>query len=179
MSFSELLFTFQPFPRPRFRMIVCPIIPFALPRDRMLTRPVAHTFAQSIARMLATLVFPLSRFRLLNKYARPARRVRPRTYPASALARGTHVYSNVSARPLKTSWAFCRSIIKKPRTVVGVFVILIFCGQMRQKPSGATIISPVWTAAVREASTHSTADFVRFATLNSLKTSLLRSSFSI
>ena len=35
-------------------MIVCPIIPFALPRDRILTRPVA--------RMLATLVFPLSRF---------------------------------------------------------------------------------------------------------------------
>lgn len=152
-------------------MIVCPIIPFALPRDRILTRPVA--------RMLATLVFPLSRFRLLNKYARPARRVRPRTYTARAIARGTHVYSNVSARPLKTSWAFCRSIIKKPRTVVGVFVILIFCGQMRQKPSGVTIISPVWTAAVREASTHSTADFVRFATLNSLKTSLLRSSFSI
>lgn len=151
-------------------MIVCPIIPFALPRDRILTRPVA--------RMLATLVFPLfSFFRLLNKYARPARR--PRTYPARALARDTHVYSNVSARPLKTSWAFCRSIIKKPRTVVGVFVILIFCGQMRQKPSGVTIISPVWTAALKEASTHSTADFVRFATLNSLKTSLLRSSFSI
>lgn len=170
MSFSELLFTFQPFPRPRFRMIVCPIIPFALPRATLtLTRPVA--------RILATLVFPLSRFRLLNKYARPARL--PRTYPARALARCTHVYSNVSARPLKTSWAFCRSIIKKPRTVVGVFVILIFCGQMRQKPSGVTIISPVWTAAVREASTHSTADFVRFATLNSLKTSLLRSSFSI
>ncbi len=172
MSFSELLFTFQPFPRPRFRMIACPIIPFALPRATL-------TLTQSVALMLATLIFPLSRFRLLNKYARPARRVRPRTYPASALARGTHVYSNVSARPLKTSWAFCRSIIKKPRTVVGVFVILIFCGQMRQKPSGVTIISPVWTAAVREASTHSTADFVRFATLNSLKTSLLRSSFSI
>ena len=80
MSFSELLFTFQPFPRPRFRMIVCPIIPFALPRaTRTLTRPVA--------RMLATLVFPLSRFRLLNKYARPARH--PRTYPARALARGS------------------------------------------------------------------------------------------
>lgn len=169
MSFSELLFTFQPFPRARFRMIASPIIPFALPRDRILTRPVA--------RMLATLVFPLSRFRLLNKCARPARR--SHTYPARALARGTRIYSNVFARPLKTSWAFCRSIIKKPRTVVGVFVILIFCGQMRQKPSGVTIISPVWTAAVREASTHSTADFVRFATLNSLKTSLLRSSFSI
>ena len=55
MSFSELLFTFQPFPRPRFRMIVCPIIPFALPRaTRTLTRPVA--------RMLATLVFCFSRF---------------------------------------------------------------------------------------------------------------------
>ncbi len=165
-------------------MIVCPIIPFAPPRaTRMLNRPIAHTFAQSVALMLATLVFPLFsffrifRFRLLNKYARPARL--PRTYPARALARGTHVYSNVSARPLKTSWAFCRSIIKKPRTVVGVFVILIFCGQMRQKPSGVTIISPVWTAALKEASTHSTADFVRFATLNSLKTSLLRSSFSI
>lgn len=78
MSFSELLFTFQPFPRPRFRMIVCPIIPFALPRDRILTRPVA--------RMLATLVFPLfSFFRLLNKYARPARR--PRTYLARARKR--------------------------------------------------------------------------------------------
>ena len=109
-------------------MLVCPIIPFALPHDRILARPVAHTFA--------TLVF-----RLLNKYARPARR--PRTYPARALARDTHVYSNVFARPLKTKWAFCRSIIKKPRTVVGVFVILIFCGQMRQKPSGVTIISPV------------------------------------
>ena len=178
MSFSELLFTFQPFPRPRFRMIVCPIIPFALPRaTRMLNRPIAHTFAQSVALMLATLVFPLSRFRLLNKYARPARR--PRTYPARALARGTHVYSNVFARPLKTTRAFCRSIIKKPRTVVGIFVILISCGQTRQKPSGVTIISPVWTAALRAASTHSTADFVRFATLNSLKTSLLRSSFSI
>ncbi|MDY2972274.1 MAG: hypothetical protein SOR64_06165, partial [Eubacteriales bacterium] len=59
MSFSELLFTFQPFPRPRFRMIVCPIIPFALPRaTRMLTRPIAHTFAQSVALMLATLIFP-------------------------------------------------------------------------------------------------------------------------
>lgn len=55
MSFSELLFTFQPFPRPRFRMIVCPIIPRA---TRMLTRPIAHTFAQSVALMLATLVFP-------------------------------------------------------------------------------------------------------------------------
>lgn len=61
-------------------MLVCPIIPFALPRDRILARPVAHTFAQSVARMLATLVFPhFSFFRLLNKYARPARR--PRTYP--------------------------------------------------------------------------------------------------
>lgn len=162
MSFSELLFTFQPFPRPRFRMIVCPIIPFALPRaTRTLTRPVA--------RMLATLVFPLSRF--------PANLINTRAY--RALARGKHIYSNVFVRPSKTTWAFCRSIIKKPRNVVGVFVILFSCGQTRQKPSGVTIISPVWTAAVREASTHSTADFVRFATLNSLKTSLLRSSFSI
>lgn len=165
MSFSELLFTFQPFPRPRFRMIVCPIIPFALPRATLtLTRPVA--------RMLATLVFPLfSFFRLLNKYARHALLPRARAWK--------HIYSNVFVRPSKTTWAFCRSIIKKPRNVVGVFVILISCGQTRQKPSGVTIISPVWTAAVREASTHSTADFVRFATLNSLKTSLLRSSFSI
>ena len=165
MSFSELLFTFQPFPRPRFRMIVCPIIPFALPRaTRTLTRPVA--------RMLATLVFPLfSFFRyLINTRA-------TRSY--RALARDKHIYSNVFVRPSKTTWAFCRSIIKKPRNVVEVFVILISCGQTRQKPSGVTIISPVWTAAVREASTHSTADFVRFATLNSLKTSLLRSSFSI
>lgn len=172
MSFSELLFTFQPFPRPRFRMIVCPIIPFALPRDRILTRPIAHTFAQSIARMLATLVFPHFSFsaNLINTRA-------TRSY--RALARGKHIYSNVFVRPSKTTWAFCRSIIKKPRNVVGVFVILISCGQTRQKPSGVTIISPVWTAAVREASTHSTADFVRFATLNSLNTSLLRSSFSI
>lgn len=80
MSFSELLFTFQPFPRPRFRMIVCPIIPFAPPRaTRMLTRPIAHTFAQSIARMLATLVFPLSRF--------PANLINTRAY--RALARGS------------------------------------------------------------------------------------------
>lgn len=162
MSFSELLFTFQPFPRPRFRMIVCPIIPFALPRATL-------TLARPVARMLATLVFPLSRF--------PANLINTRAY--RALARGKHIYSNVFVRPSKTTWAFCRSIIKKPRNVVGVFVILISCGQTRQKPSGVTIISPVWTAAVREASTHSTADFVRFATLNSLKTSLLRSSFSI
>lgn len=78
-GFSELLFTFQPVPRPRFRMIACPIIPFALPRDRILT--------QSVARILATLVFPFfSFFRLLNnKYARPARL--PRTYPARARTR--------------------------------------------------------------------------------------------
>lgn len=85
MSFSELLFTFQPFPRPRFRMIVCPIIPFALPRATLtLTRPVA--------RMLATLVFPLfSFFRyLINTRAPRAHR---------ALARGKHIYSNVFARP--------------------------------------------------------------------------------
>ncbi|MCI6417509.1 MAG: hypothetical protein MR783_00515, partial [Clostridiales bacterium] len=55
MSFSELLFTFQPFPRPRFRMIVCPIIPFALPRATL-------TLARPVARMLATLVFPLFSF---------------------------------------------------------------------------------------------------------------------
>lgn len=136
MSFSELLFTFQPFPRPRFRMIVCPIIPFALPRDRILTRPIAHTFAQSIARMLATLVFPHFSFsaNLINTRA-------TRSY--RALARDKHIYSNVFARPSKTTWAFCRSIIKKPRNVVGVFVILISCGQTRQKPSGVTIISPV------------------------------------
>lgn len=154
-------------------MIVCPIIPFAPPRaTRMLTRPIAHTFAQSVALMLATLVFPLSRF--------PANLINTRaTRSYRALARDKHIYSNVFVRPSKTTWAFCRSIIKKPRNVVGVFVILISCGQTRQKPSGVTIISPVWTAAVREASTHSTADFVRFATLNSLKTSLLRSSFSI
>lgn len=40
-----------------------------------------------------------------------------------ALARGKHIYSNVFVRPSKTTWAFCRSIIKKPRNVVGVFVI--------------------------------------------------------
>lgn len=92
MSFSELLFTFQPFPRPRFRMIVCPIIPFALPRDRILTRPIAHTFAQSIARMLATLVFPHFSFsaNLINTRA-------TRSY--RALARDKHIYSNVFARP--------------------------------------------------------------------------------
>lgn len=92
MSFSELLFTFQPFPRPRFRMIVCPIIPFALPRaTRTLTRPVAHTFAQSVALMLATLIFPLFSFsaNLINTRASRAHR---------ALARGKHIYSNVFAR---------------------------------------------------------------------------------
>lgn len=62
MSFSELLFTFQPFPRPRFRMIVCPIIPFALPRATLtLTRPVA--------RMLATLVFPLFSFFRFSRFS--------------------------------------------------------------------------------------------------------------
>ena len=75
MSFSELLFTFQPFPRPRFRMIVCPIIPFALPRATL-------TLARPVARMLATLVFPLSRFpaNLINTRASRAYR---------ALARGS------------------------------------------------------------------------------------------
>lgn len=171
MSFSELLFTFQPFPRPRFRMIASPIIPFAPPRATLtLTRPVA--------RMLATLVFPLFSFFRFSRFSAYLINTRA-TRSYRALARGKHIYSNVFVRPSKTTWAFCRSIIKKPRNVVGVFVILISCGQMRQKPSGVTIISPVWTAAVREASTHSTADFVRFATLNSLNTSLLRSSFSI
>lgn len=120
---------------------------------------------------------PLSFFRFSRFSANLINTRASRAY--RALARGKHIYSNVFVRPSKTTWAFCRSIIKKPRNVVGVFVILISCGQTRQKPSGVTIISPVWTAAVREASTHSTADFVRFATLNNLKTSLLRSSFSI
>lgn len=81
MSFSELLFTFQPFPRPRFRMIVCPIIPFALPRaTRTLTRPVA--------RMLATLVFPLSRFpaNLINTRASRAVSARVHIPPARSRA---------------------------------------------------------------------------------------------
>lgn len=85
MSFSELLFTFQPFPRPRFRMIVCPIIPFALPRaTRMLTRPVAHTFAQSVASMLATIVFRFSRFPayLINTRTRALRAARVYIPPA-------------------------------------------------------------------------------------------------
>lgn len=64
-------------------MIVCPIIPFALPRDRTLARPVA--------RMLATLVFPFfSFFRLLNKYARPARR--PHIYIPPARSRAALDY---------------------------------------------------------------------------------------
>lgn len=46
-------------------MLVCPIIPFALPRDRILARPVAHTFA--------TLVFRIFRFRLLNINTRAPR----------------------------------------------------------------------------------------------------------
>lgn len=187
MSFSELLFTFQPFSSQP--SIYLPLQSFRLLSRTPHTRPICCPYIRPIccpharhSRFPLFSFFRFSRFRLLNKYARPrtARtHIRPHTYPARALARGTHVYSNVSARPLKTTRAFCRSIIKKPRNVVGVFVILISCGQTRQKPSGVTIISPVWTAAVREASTHSTADFVRFATLNSLKTSLLRSSFSI
>lgn len=167
MSFSELLFTFQPFSSQ-------PSIYLPLQSFRLLSRAPPALSPDLLPACSPLLFFRFSRFsaNLINTRA-------PRTYLARALARGTHVYSNVSARPLKTTWAFCRSIIKKPRNVVGVFVILISCGQTRQKPSGVTIISPVWTAAVREASTHSTADFVRFATLNSLKTSLLRSSFSI
>lgn len=90
MSFSELLFTFQPFPRPRFRMIVCPIIPFALPRATLtLTRPVA--------RMLATLVFPLFSFFRFSRFS--AYLINTRAYRAyRALARGKHIYSNVFAR---------------------------------------------------------------------------------
>lgn len=51
-------------------MIVSPIIPFALPRDRILTRPVAHTFA--------TLVFRFSRFSayLINTRTRALRAAR-------------------------------------------------------------------------------------------------------
>lgn len=58
-------------------MLVCPDIPFALPRDRIRTRPVAHTFAQPVARMLATLVFRFSRFSayLLNTRALRAARI--------------------------------------------------------------------------------------------------------
>lgn len=59
-------------------MLVCPIIPFALPRaTRALTRPVAHTFAQPVARMLATLVFRFSRFSayLINTRALRAARI--------------------------------------------------------------------------------------------------------
>lgn len=179
MSFSELLFTFQPFPRPRFRMIVCPIIPFALPRaTRILAQSVTHTFAQSVARMLATLVFRFSRFSAYLINTRALRAARVHIPPARSRVVRTFI-AMFSYGRRKQHGRFAVQLLKKPRTVVGVFIILIFCGQMRQKPSGVTIISPVWTAAVREASTHSTADFVRFATLNSLKTSLLRSSFSI
>lgn len=39
-------------------MLVCPIIPFALPRvTRTLAQSVTHTFARPVARILATLVF--------------------------------------------------------------------------------------------------------------------------
>lgn len=165
MSFSELLFTFQPFPRQ-------PSIYLPLQSFRLLSRAPPALSPDLLPACSPLLFFRFSRF--------PANLINTRaTRSYRALARGKHIYSNVFVRPSKTTWAFCRSIIKKPRNVVGVFVILISCGQTRQKPSGVTIISPVWTAAMREASTHSTADFVRFATLNSLKTSLLRSSFSI
>lgn len=165
MSFSELLFTFQPFSSQ-------PSIYLPLQSFRLLSRAPPALSPDLLPACSPLLFFRFSRFsaNLINTRA-------SRSY--RALARGKHIYSNVFVRPSKTTWAFCRSIIKKPRNVVGVFVILISCGQTRQKPSGVTIISPVWTAAMREASTHSTADFVRFATLNSLKTSLLRSSFSI
>ena len=58
-------------------MLVCPIIPFALPRDRILTLSVAHTFAQFVTRMLAALVFRFSRFsaNLINTRAPRAARV--------------------------------------------------------------------------------------------------------
>ena len=50
-------------------MLVCPIIPFALPRvTRILPRPIAHTFAQSVARMLATLVFPFFSFFRFSRF---------------------------------------------------------------------------------------------------------------
>ena len=65
-------------------MLVCPIIPFALPRTtRILIRPIAHTFAQSVARILATLVFPhFSFFRLLNINTRALRAARVHIPPA-------------------------------------------------------------------------------------------------
>ncbi len=59
-------------------MLVCPIIPFALPRvTRTLAQSVTHTFARPVARMLATLVFlhfsfPLT---LINTRALRAARV--------------------------------------------------------------------------------------------------------
>lgn len=169
MSFSELLFTFQPF-------LSQPSICLSVQSFRLLSRATAYSpyLLPIHSPNLLPVCSPLSFFRF-SRFS--AYLINTRAY--RALARGKHIYSNVFVRPSKTTWAFCRSIIKKPGNVVGVFVILISCGQTRQKPSGVTIISPVWTAAVREASTHSTADFVRFATLNSLKTSLLRSSFSI
>lgn len=94
MSFSELLFTFQPFPRPRFRMIASPIIPFALPRDRILTRPIAHTFAQSIARMLATLVFPHFSFSANLINTRASRAYRALARESTFIAMFSHALEN-------------------------------------------------------------------------------------
>lgn len=80
-GFSELLFTFQPFPSQ-------PSICLSVQSFRLLSRATAHSpdLLSIHSPNLLPACSPLSFFRLLNKkYARPARR--PRTYPARALAR--------------------------------------------------------------------------------------------
>lgn len=64
-------------------MIVCPIIPFALPRvTRTLAQSVTHTFARPVARMLATLVFSFFSFSAYLINARAPRATRVHISPA-------------------------------------------------------------------------------------------------
>ena len=107
MSFSELLFTFQPFSSPRFRMIASPIIPFALPRATLtLTRPVA--------RMLATLVFPLSRFpaNLINTRASRAYRALARRPRLCRLSERSSHKAQGSRSAIPRRW---KSVSRMPR----------------------------------------------------------------
>ena len=118
-GFSELLFTFQPFPRQ-------PSICLPLQSFRLLSRATALSPnllpIHSPNLLPAFLVFRFSPFRLLNKYARPARR--SHTYPPAYIScprTHTHIFTKnkPSFRRLSPySWlssSFRFIIILRPR----------------------------------------------------------------
>ena len=114
MGFSELLFTFQPFPRQ-------PSICLSVQSFRLLSRATAYS-PDLLPDCSPLSFFRFSRFRLLNKYARPARR--SHTYPPAYIScprTHTHIFTKnkPSFRRLSPySWlssSFRFIIILRPR----------------------------------------------------------------